>query len=309
MYPQSCGLDIDLRALMDTQHLSLADVKFYCRQKLRIIDYTLDDAGLDTRCPLDNGRHVIQPKQSVGQLDRLPVELIDHVLRMLDIPTLSTFRRVNQRAMHLVDSLPPYRRVWTSCPTILRVVVSINAASFSCETLFRELTREKCRSCSCFGGYLYLITCKRVCYQCFTTKKEYFPISLTLATRQSKLQKKSLSHLPQVQSLPGRYATTARLSRYRMTLVDRQALLQLSQRAESLNERIDYTTSEARRYMSVVSAPRLDSSDQPAYWGLYCSLCRDKTEPSSHFRIQYNESDAMQHLKDCHASQISSSSP
>ncbi|KAH9884600.1 hypothetical protein F4778DRAFT_556881 [Xylariomycetidae sp. FL2044] len=282
------------------------DVRDYCRQKLRIVDHTLDDAELDARCPLDNGRHVILPKTSAGQLDLLPPELIDEVLRMLDIPTLTTFRRVNQRAMHLVDSLPPYRRLWTSCRTILRAVVSINAASFSCETLFQALTGEKCESCGLFGGYLYLITCKRVCYVCFTERKEYFPVSLTLAVRQAKVPKKALSHLPQVLSLPGRYTATAKLSKYRVTLVDRQALLHLSEVAETLNKRIDYTTSEPRRYMSIVASPRLHLRGQTAYWGLYCSLCRDNIEPSTYFRIQYSQHDILQHLKDHHATQISS---
>jgi len=294
---------------MDTRHLSLGNVRNYCRQKLRIVDHTLDDAKLEARCPLDNGKHVILPKRSVGQLDLLPGELIDQVLRMLDIPTLTTFRRVNQRALLLVDSLPPYRRLWTYCPIILRAVVSINATSFSCETLFQVLTREKCESCSLFGGYLYLITCRRVCYFCFTTRKEYFPISLTLAARQVKLQKKALRHLPQVLSLPGYYTARAKLSRYRVTLVDRQALLCLSEEAEILNKRLDYATAESRRYMSIVAAPRLHLHDQPADWGLYCSLCRDNTEPSSHFRIQYSWQDIVQHFQDHHASQISSSLP
>ncbi|KAK3363868.1 hypothetical protein B0T25DRAFT_420136, partial [Lasiosphaeria hispida] len=165
-----------------------------------------------------------------------------------------------------------HQRLWTSCPSILRAVVSTNATSFSCETLFQALTREKCESCSLFGGYLCLLSCKRVCYFCFTTGKKYFPVSLTLAARQAKLQKKALSHLPQVLSLPGHYTASAKLSRYRMTLVDRQALLHLSDKAEEiLNQRIDYATAEPRRYMSIVAASCLHLHDQMADWGLYCS--------------------------------------
>jgi hypothetical protein len=120
------------------------------------------------------------------------------------------------------------------------------------------------------------------------------------------LQKKALSHLPQVLSLPGLYTASAKLSRYRVTLVDRQALLHLPGRAEMLNERVDYITTEPRRYMSIVAAPRLNLHDQTADWGLYCSLCRDNTDPSSHFRIQYSQQHILQHFKDHHASQISS---
>ncbi|KAB5551337.1 hypothetical protein GE09DRAFT_169594 [Coniochaeta sp. 2T2.1] len=280
------------------------------RRKLRIVDHTLDDAGLDVRCPLDNGKHIIQAKRPVGELDLLPAELHDQVLGMLDIPTLTMFRRVNQRAMHLVDSLPPYRRLWTHCPNVLRAVVSIKAASFSCETLAETLTREKCESClACFGGYLYLITCKRVCYFCFTTKKEYFPISLTLAVRHTKLQRKALGHLPQALSLPGRYTACAKLSRLRVTLIDRQALLPLMSEAnaKTLNGRVDYRMTESQRYMSIVRAPHVNLCDQTEDWGVYCSLCRDSTDPSTHFRIQYNQQDILQHIKEHHASQVPSS--
>lgn len=289
------------------RHPFLGDVRRYCLHKRNIDDHTLDDAELEAWCRLDNGRHVTMPKTSVGQLDLLPDELIDQVLRMLDIPTLTTFRRVNQRAMHFVDSLPPYRRLWTSCPNVLRAVISINAASFSCETLFEALTREKCESCRLFGGYLYLITCKRVCYLCFTSRKEYFPVSLTLATRHAKLPKKALNHLPQVHSLPGRYTASAKLSRYRMTLIDRQALLDLSGDSEMLNKRADHKSTEPRRFMSIITAPRLALQDQTAEWGLYCSLCRDNIEPSTHFRIQYSPQNIFQHFKDHHAAQVSSS--
>lgn len=294
---------------MNTRHISFDNIRNHCRPKLRIVDHILDDAELSTQCPLDNGKHVMVPKRSVGQLDLLPPELINQVLRMLDIPTLAAFRRVNQRALLLVDSLPPYRRLWALCPTILRAVVSINATSFSCATLFQVLTTEKCETCSLFGGFLYLITCKRVCYFCFTTRKEYFPVSLTLAARQTKLPKKALSGLPQVRSLPGRYTAIAKLSRNRVTLVDRPALLRLSEGAEMLNKRVGHATTEPRRYMPIVAAPRLHLREQAADWGLHCSLCRDNIEPSTHFRIQYNRQDIVKHFQDYHASQISSSLP
>ncbi len=78
---------------MDARHYSRGDEDNYGRRKLRIVDYTLDDAELDARCPLDNGRHVILAKQPVGQLNLLPAELMDQILRMLrhtNINRLST---------------------------------------------------------------------------------------------------------------------------------------------------------------------------------------------------------------------------
>ncbi|KAM7210248.1 hypothetical protein V8F06_014370 [Rhypophila decipiens] len=278
---------------------NLADnIGSYFLHKLRIIDHTLDDVELESRCPLDNGRHAFTPKTSVGQLDLLPIELIDQVLILLDIPTLTNFRRVNQRAMHLVDSLPPYRRLWTSCPNVLRAVISIKASSFSCQTLFKTLTQEKCESCDCFGGYLYLISCKRVCYLCFTSKKEYFPVKRTFAKKHIRsTQKTAVNHLPQIQSLPGRYTASAKLSKHRINLVDRQAVLDLNENSGVFNKIVvDYKSNEPQRFMSIIRAPRLSFPGMEVEWGSYCVLCRDRTEPSSHFRIQYSSQDILEHL-------------
>jgi hypothetical protein len=132
-------------------------------------------------------------------------------------------------------------------------VISIDAASFSCETLFEALTREKCESCGRFGGYLYLITCKRVCYLCFTSRKEYLPVvlnqtSLTLAMWQTKRRKKTFGHLPArfclpvVRSLRGRYTARAKHCKCRMALFDREALkalVNLPEDTELLNRTIE----------------------------------------------------------------------
>jgi hypothetical protein len=79
--------------------------------ELRTGDHTLDGARLETRCPLDNGRldttlsHQHQPA-GMGRLDILPLELISEILLALSVPRLASFRRVNRRAMELVDLFP-----------------------------------------------------------------------------------------------------------------------------------------------------------------------------------------------------------
>lgn len=53
-----------------------------------ITDHTLDDAQLETQCPLDNGRHTdvsIPPRYSVGQLDQPLAELLIQVLLYTDV--------------------------------------------------------------------------------------------------------------------------------------------------------------------------------------------------------------------------------
>jgi hypothetical protein len=85
----------------------------YGSRELGIDDHTLDAARLESPCPLDNGRLKTPPQLSArhpaGRLDLLPLELISDILLALDVPTLTGFRRVNHRAMELVDSLHQYR--------------------------------------------------------------------------------------------------------------------------------------------------------------------------------------------------------
>ncbi|KAK8920131.1 hypothetical protein VCV18_008966 [Metarhizium anisopliae] len=82
---------------MDASLLTPDQLHKYGYRKSRIIDHTLDDARLETRCPLDNGRHHGQPKYPAGRLDLLPTELIANVLLALDLPSLTAVRRVNRR--------------------------------------------------------------------------------------------------------------------------------------------------------------------------------------------------------------------
>lgn len=149
--------------VLKTEQLKREELQEHTYRKVRNVDNTLDDADLETRCPLDNGRHAIQLRHGVGQLDKLPLEIVTKILLLLDLPTLTVFRRVNCRAIILVDSIYQFKMILKHCPNILRVIISINARFFNCQTLYEMLSTDKCATCDHFGYYLYLITCKRVC--------------------------------------------------------------------------------------------------------------------------------------------------
>jgi hypothetical protein len=184
---------------------------------------TLDEAQLETRCPLDNGRHdctTISTCFATNQLNRLPLELLIQVLLQLDIPSLTRFRGVNRRAMELVNSVHEYTAIIEHCPKIIRAIVSIQADAFDCGTLYRTLCTSRCSTCNLFGDHLYLIDCRRVCYFCFTRRAEYFPLTSREASKfftpnakpqsNAKCSRKKLLELakhPSILSLPGRYCS------------------------------------------------------------------------------------------------------
>ncbi|KAI1736018.1 hypothetical protein F4680DRAFT_433938 [Xylaria scruposa] len=224
---------------------------------------------------------------------------------MLDLPTLTAFRRVNARAMSLVDSVYQYRMIRKHCPTILRAIVSINARSFDCRALYRTLSTIKCATCDRFGGYLYLITCKRVRYCCFKSNVDYFHVTSRYATQQTGLKTKELKRrLPHISNLPGRYSISGRLVRNRILLFDRQSVVVKSRRQGPVHappverpQLPDRKTTEPRGYMSIISAPHLTSSGQSAEWGYFCTRCIDNLDPASHFRIKYTKIGILEHLK------------
>ncbi|KAJ4291232.1 hypothetical protein N0V88_006232 [Collariella sp. IMI 366227] len=264
---------------------------------------TLDDLDLRAQCPLDNGRHFTRPSGTTlqapaGVLEHwLPLELIHLILVKLDIPSLTTFRRVNRRAMALVNSLHQYQVLITHTPNMIRAILSVNATSFSLRTLCATLARSppNCESCGCLAGYLYLITCHRLCRLCISRKHIYRPVKLgdpaliTVAAADDPRLKK----IPQVLTVPGKYLfSPAQPLQERTPVLDRRAVLEIFfdgneerlQELESLGtggvaiSQNWWKFALARMMLShvaLVSAPvSLDfAGEGKAEWAMYCKSC------------------------------------
>lgn len=237
-----------------------------------------------------------------ASLTHSPPELLTEVLVSLDLRTLTSFRRVNHRAMSLVDSLHQYATVLRHCPDVIRAIISVRAGSFSCRTLYEALSADRCHTCKRFGAYLYLITCKRACYFCFTQHLDYFPVSATQAAQSTGLSRGELKGLPHILSLSGRYTAKGKLLKQRTLLFDRKAVIcraseTSAQAFDEATRRRDLTTREPRRYASIISAPYLLSSGRSADWGFYCSACRDDKNPATHFRNKLTKDDMLKHIR------------
>ncbi|TWU71610.1 hypothetical protein ED733_000479 [Metarhizium rileyi] len=298
---------------MEETHPDLPDFSTYTKQS--ICDNTLDDAQLETRCPLDNGRYIdasIPARFSVGQLDHLPAELLIQILLYIDLPSLTHFRRVNRRAMELVDSIPQYAAIIKNCPNIIRAILSIQADAFNCDILYTTLSTTRCSTCERFGDHLYLIDCRRVCYFCFTRRLEYFPLTVGRAssffTSDGMKQRNAITsrhHLraanpPSVLTLPGRYCTAwgskgGNLARKRLQLFDRRAVIR--DLAGSGLPKVDKTTREPLRFMAIITAPYLFDFGRQADWGYFCLGCKEeKEEKTRHFRMKYTREEVSEHV-------------
>ena len=300
---------------MGTLDLDSTGIALYAYKKQNIRDNTLDDAQLEVRCPLDNGRHdcTLVPQaicHSTNQLDRLPVELLVEILLQLDIPSLTRFRCLSRRGMALVNALPQYTAILKHCPNIIRAIVSIQADGFDCGTLYRTLCTSQCSTCNQFGDHLYLIDCRRTCYLCYITRPEFFPLSSreacrlfsSSAKRQDTSPRKLLElvKVPSILSLPGRYcsAWTSRggnLQPKRIRLYDRQAVVQYLEGGGLPQS--DKGTREPKRFMAIITAPVLLNGGRQVDRGLFCRGCEDDIdERGRHFRIKYTVEGLAKHI-------------
>lgn len=171
----------------------------------------MDDIPIPILPPLEN-------------LEHLPLELMNMLLIQHDIQSLTNFRRVNQRAMQVIDQIPQYKRIFLYAPSTIQGILSINTGtSFSCQELYTKLCTAECDTCGDVGGYLYLVTCRRVCFLCFTTKTEYLPLLRADAMRKFGLRREDMTGFPSMRSVPGYYSPREVKCRTRMTLLDHDA--------------------------------------------------------------------------------------
>jgi hypothetical protein len=113
-------------------------------------DFTLDE-NLAMPTLLKRQMNTV-PKTNLGSLDMLPVELIQPILAQLDLRTLEDFRRVNQRALQLVSSVPEYKAIETYALGALRGILSTGRGRWTtCETLYKKLCTAACEYCGAFG--------------------------------------------------------------------------------------------------------------------------------------------------------------
>lgn len=267
---------------------------------------TLDGADLARHCPLDNGRHTPAPRHLLGRLNDLPPEVLVAVLLSLDLVSLTTFRRVNNRAMETVDSIAEYSRIVQHCPDVLRAVICLGATSYDCATLHRTLCQWRCRRCtSRFGSQIYLITCQRVCYYCYTEAIDYFPVEVEQAVAytggEASPLRGLLDTLPNVLSLPGKTGA-------RIPLFDRWAVLRLMRAPlawpRAFDPTGDFRRPEPRRLMTIISAPHFVRKGRGAHWGFYCAPCMAKGLLWTESRVKYTRAGLLAHIEGEHGEEV-----
>jgi hypothetical protein len=153
---------------------------------------------------------------SIGLLDILPVELLQHTLHMLDFQSLSYLSRVSLQGNEVVRSLLAYRNLMEHAPHTLAALGQTRLISLhSANALYGTLLSEQCISCGEYGPFLFLPTCERCCYECLCGNQSLWVIPTALARKCFDLTLSQLKRLPIMRSIPGVYFVGHRISRQR----------------------------------------------------------------------------------------------
>ncbi|KAI1325363.1 hypothetical protein F5Y16DRAFT_423115 [Xylariaceae sp. FL0255] len=123
-----------------------------------------------------SGVHRVRPSSikrdasssSIGIFNRLPIELFWDILGHLDFRSLSRFSQVSLAAHKAIVALPQFHEMMTHAPDVLTALSKTYLITCHSSSLIRKvLYSQTCVSCLCtFGGFLFLPTCERVCFEC-----------------------------------------------------------------------------------------------------------------------------------------------
>ncbi|KAF2962981.1 hypothetical protein GQX73_g10596 [Xylaria multiplex] len=280
------------------------------------------------------------PTTNIGTLSRLPLELLQEVLYQLDIATLVGFRRVNRQAFVILGSVPAYRAIAKHARNALCGALAIGAGRWiSCGTLYEKLSTPECEVCGDFAGYLYLLTCKRVCFICLSEEPLYLPLRLSHACRKFGLNSKIINKLPCMRVIPGTYSPNEKKTP-QCILVDCKSALTAGITAHGSIRAMDTFVSDLKtqrfeeyiarkaaarnlgdglsrvrrppthdphdgqsgnplRFVAVARVPCLSAASQELEWGFHCLGCERAKRSPLHYRRKFTVASFKDHLAQC----------
>ncbi|KAI1146727.1 F-box domain-containing protein [Nemania diffusa] len=155
-----------------------------------------------------------QRNSSLGNLQRLPPELISKVLDNLDICSFHRFARVTFLANAFVQLQSSYTQLLESAPKALQALVQVGLISqYSLGQLYAILRTEQCTTCDQFGPFLFPLTGKRCCYGCFLGHPSLGVYPPERAKERFGLTEESIRQLPTLRVIPSQCAARKHKSR------------------------------------------------------------------------------------------------
>ncbi|GFP58354.1 hypothetical protein ACSS6W_005564 [Trichoderma asperelloides] len=227
----------------------------------------------------------IVPRMGLGVLNQLPVELLFQTLRHMDMQSLFNLRQTNLRARQIVDSLKEYKAVvahglMAYC-ALLRMKLATHVTLLD---FYRVLCSKDCAFCGKFGGFVFLPTWMRCCFECIEEDPETRMVRVAEVRRLFRLSRAELSQQRSFQSFPGLY-TEGLYSMRRSYQQHRIKLVPYFPAMKEFGDRLETGAAHSQRpfwdpihnFMASCELPYYDPQTKVVEEGISCAGC-ERTE-------------------------------
>jgi hypothetical protein len=229
---------------------------------------------------------ISKPTATLGELDNLPLELVNRVCLELDVASLFRFRQTNTRARQIVAALHEFRIVTTHAINPLCALLRTKSApAVTLLDLYLLLCTRTCSLCgSKYGDLVHLLLWIRCCSSCLRQNSAGLRVAtLSTVKRVLKLSKESLGKLPTLTTLPGTYSMDERPRSSRVTIVSTASALSAyceeHSRVEAPRDIIkQLSTQPILAFMACCALPSFDLRNGQAQKGVSCAGCQVAVE-------------------------------
>ena len=232
-----------------------------------------------------------EPTVPLGELDRLPLELMNTICLDLDIETLFALRQVNLRARQIVTSLSEYKIIAADALNCLCALLRTKSAQWvTLSDFYQLLCQQSCSICEeSYGGFVNLVLWIRCCFSCIQS----FETNMTTAEQAKRqLSAKSFKSLRSMKTLPGIYSMREIHYKERFDIVAAHPAL-MALHAEGVKKGIGLARAplcHSIGYMACCAIPHYDPKDKSVHNGVSCIGCQLLVEEKLHLD-QFDQSD------------------
>jgi hypothetical protein len=218
---------------------------------------------------------------SLGPLGRLPIELQWMIFRNLDVQSYFRLRHVNREARAISTAVPEYQAIATYGLEGLRGMLRAELAqTVTIGGLYKSLIRETCEVCDNFGGFLFLPTATRCCFECIRIAPDLQVISTSTLSMLTKKSTKRLFRLlgPELRTLPGPYSTQGNPPRCPKGLMSAKLAISKSyslgiRDKSAFRELLRRSDEESHRFMASTAFPWYDPERKSVESAVACKGC------------------------------------
>lgn len=224
---------------------------------------------------------VRQSTTSLGELDRLPLELINAICLQLDIASLFRMRQVSLRARVVVNAIHEYQVMTANARDAFCALLRTRSASrVTLMSFYELLCTQSCSLCGHeYGDIVFLPEWFRCCSSCVRRGAPHVATLASVTRVLRSVYDHSLHEFPTLRTLPGIYTMAERLRSSRMTVVSSRAVSRGFQevhlgKTSTKGLREPLNAQPILTFMACCSLPTYDPSQCQIETGISCAGCQ-----------------------------------